>query len=378
MGSNATLITNTGGTVDAVDAQLTILGGGDSDLLSVDDSGDNTADTDGQLTANTLTGLGMSVGIDTYSNIEDLQIFLGSGSDEFLVLDTHQQMTLIEGNGGGDIISVRAISGPTTINTNGGNDTVNVGSNASAGSNTGGTVNDIGDSGDDTLTINGGGQGNADVLDVDDTGDGVANIDGQLTATTLTGLGMSAGINTYTNIEDLQIHLGSGADEFLVLDTHQQNTQIDGTGGGDIISVQAISGPTTINTGGDDDTVNVGSNASAVSNTGGTVNNIGDTNDDTLTVNGGGQSGADVLDVDDTGDGTDNTDGQLTGTTLTGLGMSAGINTYSNIEDLRIHLGSGADQFLVIDTHQSNTQIDGNDGGDIVNIRATSGPNAGQ
>ena len=51
-------------------------------------------------------------------------------------------------------------------------------------------------------------------MNVDDTSDTSGNT-GNLTATALTGLGMSAGI-TYGTLEDLNISLGSGDDTFTV------------------------------------------------------------------------------------------------------------------------------------------------------------------
>ncbi|MDH3274822.1 MAG: hypothetical protein OEM99_09825, partial [Gammaproteobacteria bacterium] len=360
VGSAATTTTNTLGTLNLINALLTINTGTDTDVLDLDDSGDGIANTDGQLTGVDLNGLGTSNGID-YSNVDDLRVHLGSAGDEFLIVSTHAGLTTVNGNGGADIISVRTISGATTINTGAATDRIRVGSNASATGNTGGTVNGI----SSQLTVDGGSTG-TDVLDVDDRGDALPNTDGQLTSTYLTGIGMSDGIN-YSAIEDLQVHLGSAGDEFLIVSTHAGLTTVNGNGGADIVSVRTISGATTINTGAATDQIRIGSNASATGNTGGTVNGISAQ----LTVD-GGSTGTDVLDVDDRGDSLANTDGELTNTDLTGLGMSDGIN-YSAIESLQIHLGTGSDAFMVHGTHDQITTIDGNIGDDIFNVRAAEG-----
>ena len=91
----------------------------------------------------------------------------------------------------------------------GGNDTVNIGSLATVSSNTGGVLTTIRSS----LTING--QGGTDTINVDDSGDTTGRA-GTLTSTALTGLGMSGSI-TYATDENLNIHLGSGADTFAIL-----------------------------------------------------------------------------------------------------------------------------------------------------------------
>src|SRR5262249_27325023 len=145
-----------------------------------------------------------------------------------------------------------------------------------------------------------------------------------LTATKLTGLGMSNGIS-YDTLENLNIHLGPGSSLT-----------------GNTINVQSTSGitSTSIDTGTGADRINVGSLAPGV---GGRLNTIAGG----LTIN--GQGGKDIMTVDDTGNTTGNT-GSMTGTTITGLGMgSAGI-TYSYLEILEVSLGSGGDTFTVTGT----------------------------
>jgi hypothetical protein len=71
--------------------------------------------------------------------------------------------------------------------------------------------------------------------------------------------------------------------------------------------------------------------------------------------------------VDDTGD-TANV-GTLTGTAITGLDM-VGTISYA-VETLNIGLGTSGDTFTITNTHANRG---GNDGNDIFNIKAISGP----
>ena len=88
--------------------------------------------------------------------------------------------------------------------------------------------------------------------------------------------------------------------------------------------------------------------ANASNNSGGNVDGIGAL----LTINGDG--GADVLNVDDTGDSNANT-GTLTSTTITGLDMGGSI-TYGTVETLNIGLGTGGDTFTIESTHAGDDQ----------------------
>ena len=360
-----------GGNVNAISALLTISGGDGSDTLNVDDSGDTTANT-GTLTATMLTGLGMSDGI-AYSELEDLNISLGSGGDTFTIASTHAGTTVLNTNAGADTVNVQTIAGATTVNAGSGNDTINVGSLAAPDMG-GGVVDGI----RAPLTVSGG--DGSDTLNVDDSGDTTANT-GTLTATMLTGLGMSDGI-AYSELEDINISLGSGDDFFTIASTHAGTTTLNTNAGNDtvnvlttsgvttvnagdgadIVNVQSIGAEATVNGGSGDDTINVGSLAPDM---GGNVNAISAL----LTISGG--DGSDTLNVDDSGDTTANT-GTLTATMLTGLGMSDGI-AYSELEDLNISLGSGDDFFTIASTHAGTTVLNTNGGADMVNVVSTAG-----
>jgi hypothetical protein len=338
-----------GGNLNAIDAVLTINGDLDSDTLNVDDTGDMGANT-GTLTTTELTGLGMTGKI-VYGTLEALKIGLGSGDDTFTVKSTHSGTTELNTNSGVDTVHVQSIAGSTTVNTGSNADTVNVGSTAPV---TGGNVDAIGA----VLTITG--DGDNDTLNVDDTGDMAANT-GMLTSTELTGLGMTGKI-LYGTLEALKIGLGSGDDTFTLKSTHGGTTELNTNAGGDTVQVQSIAGATTISTGSNVDTVNVGSTAPTA---GGNVNAIAAL----LTLQGDGDS--DTLNVDDSGDSLANV-GTLTNSSLRGLGMASGID-YFDFETLQVDLGSGDDTLTVSSTHARTTTLNTNSGQDTVHLLTVSG-----
>ncbi|HRI80895.1 MAG TPA: hypothetical protein PLF88_00510, partial [Opitutaceae bacterium] len=338
---------DTGGNVNAIGANLTVNGDADGGTLHVDDTGDVAANT-GTLTSTVLSGLGMT-GTLTYGTLTTVNIALGSGGDTFTIESTHAGATNLSANNGNDTVNVRSTAGATSIDTGAGANTVNVGSLAPGG---GGNVNGIAG----LLTVTGGG---TDTLNVDDTGDGAANT-GTLTGTTLTGLGMTSGI-AYSSIETLNINLGAGGDTFTIASTSAGVTNLNANDGNDTINVRATTGATNINTGAGTNVVNAGSLTPA---TNGNVNAIAGL----VTVTG---DGTDTLNVDDTGDGAANT-GTLTGTTLTGLGMTSGI-AYTGIETLNINLGSGDDTFTIVSTHVGTTTVNSGGGADRINVRTIAG-----
>ena len=85
------------------------------------------------------------------------------------------------------------------------------------------------------------GDGEADSLNVDDTADTAGNT-GNLTATDITGLGMTGKI-VYGTVESLTIGLGSGGDTFTVESTHAGTTELNTNGAGnDTVTLETISG----------------------------------------------------------------------------------------------------------------------------------------
>src|SRR5260221_11522634 len=378
------------GDVTAINALLTVNGGGANDAMIQYDTVDNF-NNNGTLTATSITGLGMApTGSITYGTLETLKVNLGSGGDTFDIVSTlagvtttlstnagadtvnvqtnataltvntgteddtvnvfsSAGVTFVNTDTGKDTVNVQAIEAALTVNTGTEDDTVNVGSAAPG---TLGNVNAI----NAPLTVNG--DGGADTLNVYDTSDSAPN-SGQLTATTLSGLGMGGSIG-YSTLETLKVNLGSGGDSFDILSTHLGTTTTLNTNsgddtvnvvstadqtfvntgdGGDFVNVLTIGGATTVYSGARDDTITVRTLAPS---RGGTVKFICAA----LTIDAG--TGIDVLTVDNTGDRHDRP-GALTASSLTGLGMSGNI-TYGAVESLEIFLGSGVDTFSVSGT----------------------------
>ncbi|MDB4770895.1 hypothetical protein OAG60_02345, partial [bacterium] len=361
------------GNVNAISASLTVNGEDGSDTVNVDDTSDTSGNT-GNLTGTALTGLGMSAGI-TYGTVEALNISLGSGDDTVTVASTHANNTVLNTLGGGDTVNVQTVAGVTVVNTGADADTINVGSKAP---DVNGNVNAISAS----LTVNG--EAGSDTMNVDDTSDTSGNT-GNLTATALTGLGMSAGI-TYGTLEDLNISLGSGDDTFTVASTHANNTVLNTQGGGDTVHIQTVAGvflvntgtgpdtanvrtidaKTTINTGDDDDTINVGNKAPASSSE---LKGISKE----LVIN--GQLGDDTLNIDDRGN-TDPATGQIktrSPTEVTGFEM-AGLIRHETVEAVNLTAGDAGTTLLIDGTAAySVTDVWAGDGPDVINVRNTGG-----
>ncbi|HVZ63437.1 MAG TPA: LEPR-XLL domain-containing protein, partial [Lacunisphaera sp.] len=325
--------TMSGGNLNGLDGAIIVDGGSGTDSLNLDDRGDTGANTF-TVTSTTLGGAGLGDGVTYSTTTEGLNVGLGSGADT---------------------VNVRTLNVPLNLNTGAGADQIYAGSNAGLG-NTGGNVNGIAS----TLTVNGG--STSAVLNVDDTGDSATNT-GTLTGTQLTGLGLGTSID-YSAITTLNINLGSGNDSFAINSTHTAATNLDAGGGNDTIAVLATSGPTSVNGAAGDDTVRISSVAPTA--TGGTLNAIAGR----VTADGG--TGTDNLYLDETGDSAPNS-GTLTGSAVTGLGMTLGVN-YANFDGLTLTLGSGNDNFTVTNTSAGTTTlVDGGLGADIFGIDGSTG-----
>ena len=339
-----------GGIVDGVAATLQVHGEAGTDQLTVDDSGDTTGDT-ANITATSVSGLGSASGVN-YQTFETLQVNSGSGADTIHIVDTGAATT-VNANEAGDTVNVRAIRHATNIGLGEGDDDVNVGSLTPA---LGGTLDPIAA----LLTITGG-AGNDD-LNLDDTGDSSGRT-GVIAAASVTGLGMASGVNQ-TEVENLTVGLGTGGDALTVQGVFAGANVLNTNGGMDTVNVRAAQAgsTTTINGGGENDTFHVGSLAPA---SGGVLDGV----DTDLRINGDG--GLDVLNVDDSGDQTDNI-GALSGSSLTGLGMASGL-TYGTVETLNLDLGAKADTLSVSNTHGGATVIRGNAGADKIHLQAIAG-----
>ncbi len=201
--------------------------------------------------------------------------------------------------------------------------------------------------GNDVLTFKGTG--------VSDTGS--VSVSGGQTTFSLQpdGLAVSHVVST-PDIESNLLYLRAG-DDVLAVNSINVATLVAAGDGNDRIDVRSIPVALAVNTGAGDDTVNVGSAAPGV---GGTVDGI--VGQLVVEADGGDN---DVLNVDDTGDLTDNT-GYLTSTDLTGLGMGAGIH-YAGFEYLNIGLGAGNDT-LNVQTIGAYTTVSAGAGDDTVNV----------
>jgi acrosin len=380
---------SSGGVVNNIQGALTV-GGGGGDTLNVDDTGSAGTKT-GTLTGGALTGLAMGGGI-SYSGLSALNISLGGGNNTFTIASTNSNtVTTLNSGGGSDTVNILTTASVTNVNTQGGNDTVNVRSTGAAlnldtgagtvavniGSlfpQTGGVVNTI----QGAVTLTGGG---ADTLNVDDTGESNART-GTLTGTTLTGLGMGAGGISYSGVSALNIFLGGGANTFTVASTNANTvttldsgggnstvnilstasvTYLDTQAGNDTVNIQSIGAAATIMAGAGTDVINVGS---LQPQSGGTLNSI----QGALTVSGNGSG---TMNIDDSGSTAAKT-GQLTGTTLTGLGLGAAGISYSGLSALNISLGSGGNTFTIASTSAGTaTTLNSGKGNDTVTILTT-------
>jgi hypothetical protein len=393
------------GILNNVQGVLIVVGSG-TDTLNVDDTGSAGSKT-GTLTATTLTGLGMGASGITYSGVSVLNISLGSGGNTFAISDTNASTTTTLNSGSGaDTVNLTTDSGTTTINGQAGNDTINIlSTNAVTAISTGTGTNTVNIGSNEpssngvveniqgALTVTGGG---TTTLNLDDTGDSSAAT-GTLTSSAITGLDMGASGITYSGLTTLNISLGANGNTFTIsntgatsttlnsgsgadtinLTTDSGTTTINSQGGADIINITTDTAVTTINAGDGNDTINIRATGAATNvntGTGTNIVNIGSlapgTNgilDDiqgAVNVTGGG---TDTLNLDDTGDATNNT-GTLTSTALTGLGLGAGVS-YTTVGTLNINLGSGNDTFNVRSTNSATTTTLNTGGGtNVVNV----------
>jgi hypothetical protein len=161
-----------------------------------------------------------------------------------------------------------------------------------------------------------------------------------------------------------------------VIDMHGAITAasvlVFGGADGDTIVVPGITSQTTISTGDGDDVINVGSNATALENTGGTMAGI----EALLSVYGGDHPAGDSLYLDDSGN-TGPGGGTIGASDITGFGMTGSIH-YEEIENLGISFGSGDNSINILGTSAGTTTVlTGGDGNDTFNISSDAPGNEG-
>ncbi len=230
-----------------------------------------------------------------------------------------------------------------------------------------------------------GGTLRGDVLEVDASA-AADDLVGEITTSNIRGLGMAAGpfsigtgpgsldvteVLRFSDLEFASITTGSGFDDVTVSSAHAGNVVCDTdgcplelfTGGGDdIVDVQAISGQTVVDLGGDDDTATVGKPEAS-----------GDVLDDIdagLTVLGG--DGADVVDLDDSADTATRVD--IDPGLITQAGLAADGVAHSAVETVNIRLGDGSDTANVRGTAAdatAGTHVYGNAGNERFYVSST-------
>ncbi|MEY2518221.1 MAG: large repetitive protein, partial [bacterium] len=268
---------NDRGTLNLIHASLTIHGGSGTDTLTVDDRADGASNV-GILTSNSLlsdsgaaiatllpaghTGLfGAGGAITLYDGFETLTIELGSapGGNALTIRSTHTGTTNVRSGSGADLVNIESIAGLTFVFTGAGDDHVRIGSATGVADPIGGsTLNEI-----DNARLTLAAEGGHDELSAYDSADTASN-SGTLTATRITGLGMTLGIE-YAGFEELELRLSKGADDFFV-DSTPAGSSLLVNGGDeapilndftDVININSIAGPAIIEGGRGNDIIRV-------------------------------------------------------------------------------------------------------------------------
>lgn len=372
-GSSNILIGSTaptvGGLLSGIKSPLTVTGNA-NDTLTLDDTGDSAATSNGTLDAGAVKGLGMGSSGVAYSGLGTLNVNLGSGGNAFQILNTSASVgTIVNSGSGNDVVTLKSDASPVTINSGSGNDAVNV-----QGTGTGATtVVNLG-SGTDTvyvsnnapsagslqqiltqLTING---TSATTVTLDDTGDPTGRT-GSLSDTELSGI--APGNIFYSGLGILNLFLGTGGNTLTVTNTSATTTNINSGAGIDIVNVNGAGASTTtnVNTGGGSNinTVNVGDPGSNVANVDGTLAITGNTHD--------------ILFIDNAASTVANT-ATLTATSLTGL--TAVPLTWSGIANFTLSLGTQNNLLTVNSTIAGKTTLNGGPNTDTFNLLGEGGP----
>jgi Ca2+-binding RTX toxin-like protein len=335
----------------------------------------------------------------TFTGIENLDLYGGSGNDVFIAGDGRDYLVGGEGNntlvggGGDDILTVQSTSGTNTLKGGDGNDTL-IGANH-VGTLSGGDGNDTinsfaaddidGGDGNDSLLANRGGHVNGgagdDRIDMGmpgtvDGGKGVDNVslyrsgatvDLIFKMTSLSGITTLQGDGTtVTGVESLSLFGGSGNDQFSTLGGNDTlyggagNNTLNGGGGDDVISEAYASGNNTLNGEDGNDTLYVGLGQDFVN--GGAGRDTIFARDGAATIDGGTGQDFAYLGALDSSDPTALTfefAGLSAVTTLVGQGT-----TVIHVEAFQLEGGSGADHFT---TGDGDDILMGNGGDDVLN-----------
>ena len=321
-----------GGTVNHLLVAISVDGRGGNDTIVLNDESETIATNlkvvGGTVGTSATDNLfAPDVGL-SYTDVEDLQIFTGSGDDHVTFASTHGGSTSVNTGRGSDTILVSALDGPTSVTTGDDDDAIRVSSDFQ-------TLSDI----NGTLTVNGGSSTTGDVLVLDDSGNS------QSVAATLTANSFShssAAAITYESIDKLDVLLGHANDQLTIASTHLGTTLINSGAGDDIVEIGAITG-------------------------------IAGGVDGTLSIDAGAATTSDLLVVDDSNN-SQPVAAILTFETITGFGT--GSIVYSSVEQLALSFGSAGDQLRIESTHAGATDVQMNAGDDLVTAVTSDGPTA--
>jgi Ca2+-binding RTX toxin-like protein len=179
----------------------------------------------------------------------------------------------------------------------------------------------------------------------------------------------------YTMIEAISVTLGAGDDSFVVTGPALPFTITTGSGN-DTVTIDALSGPTTIDAGpsGSDTVLVHGINAATtITTTGADFDVVASSRANRLNLlqaalmvdgSGGGETG---LRVRETGVTANRPSVQLTGSTLTGLG-APGVISYNGLDALALDLGAGDDTVSATGPSAASTTIDGGFGSNALQL----------
>lgn len=334
-----------------VDVQATA---GDDKLVALhnDASGGN-----GSLTATELNGLGLSDTV-SFADVEQVDVSLGQGDDQFTVDATHERAPAFKGSSpavridagsGDDEVIINNISDTTTIETGSGTDEVIVGQDGLVVSGIGADLTIMGSTinSDDRVTL----------LNNADAGDSSASNsrDGVLTDTSISELNMGGNIH-YSSIDELNVFLGEANDSFIIDSTHARLTNIFGLGGDDVFGVGDVNGHTLVDGGSGADQIDLLGTTNGLDNIAAKLELIGGAN---------ANSERDVVNID-ASLATTGLIGLLTGDNalesgLSGLGMTTGfieMSAGSGWEQLNLTLGAYADTLTIQGNNAAETTIE--------------------
>jgi hypothetical protein len=295
--------------------------------LTFDDSADVTARNP---TMDTFTPAGE---VDPFGRITGL----APGDVTYELVDTALPVTTLTG-GGGNHIQVLALGAPGMNLNNGGNDVVNVGN----------AVNGVQDILGNLALVN---SSALVALRVDDSADSVAQF-ATISSAGVSGLATGSIFTSPGSLSSIIIVGGRGGNRFDILSSQAVPMSLNSGAGNDVVNVQALSGPLSLDGGGGVDAFAFGDAANlngpiTVADTGGLVGLTEDASADTI--------GRTVT---------------ITDTAITGLGVDPINYDASQLSSLSVLGGSGGNTFIIQSTAALPLNLNTGSGNDIVTMGA--------